>query len=464
MTVIGGASIDTLHLPGGEATVAGGAGLYTSLAAKRAGARVTMVAPRPLPMAPELEEAAGLIDWRGPEVRTEDLPHFDISYDQDGSRQLEVERRGVESRLEPGRVIDDLPPGPVYVVPLTDPHRQLEFVRQLKSSGRWVACGTYPCGAREHAETVREACDQADAFFCNEEEAETLFGTRAPLTRAGKLLLVTRGSRGVRVAQGDHVTEVGAVQAREVDPTGAGDALCGATLAALAQGHHPVKAARLGAAIAAQVVSGVGPEMLIAEAPIPGYPEDPRLGLDSERISTVARWLGQAPQVVGFDFCGDSFPEVGHAGTLDYFFSQTLQQFGFWVADEERYREPMIALAGGKWRKGSDYLWFVYRRLLDQDPRALTLIRHQTLERQELDHWYRADDGVNPVPASDMHWRLARSYGADMAMLEHDAGAISWRKQTRVSVRLLHFSNCWITSAATRRIRCARNLLFWRSF
>jgi hypothetical protein len=369
-------------------------------------------------MAPELEAAAGLIDWRGPEVRIEDLPHFDISYDQDGNRELGIERRGTENRLEPERVIDGLPPGPVYVVPLTDPHRQLEFVRQLKSSGRWVACGTYPCGAREHAETVREACNQADAFFCNEEEAEILFGTKAPLTLAGKLLLVTRGSRGVHVAQGDHVTDVGAVRANEVDPTGAGDALCGATLAALAQGCHPVKAARLGAAIAAQVVSGVGPEMLIAEKPIPGYPEDPRLGLDSERISTIARWLGEAPQVVGFDFCGDSFPEVGHAATLDYFFSQTLQQFGFWVADDECYREPMIALAGGKWRKGSDYLWFVYRRLLDQDPQALTLIRHQTLERQELDRWYGADDGVNPVPASDMHWRLARSYGADMTMLE----------------------------------------------
>ena len=56
-------------------------------------------------------------------------------------------------------------------MPLTDPDLQLEFVRQLKASGRWVACGTYPCGAKEKTETVRAAFEAADAFFCNEEEA-----------------------------------------------------------------------------------------------------------------------------------------------------------------------------------------------------------------------------------------------------------------------------------------------------
>jgi sugar/nucleoside kinase (ribokinase family) len=420
LTIIGGASIDTLHLDAGEVTTAGGAGLYTALAARRAGSAVTMVAPKPVPTPVELAAAAAVLDWRGPEAKPGDLPHFDISYDGSGRRTLNIDRLGREGNLDPRRTIADLPAGLVYVVPLTDPRLQLEFVRQLKAKGRWVGCGTYPCGAREKNEIVREAFDLADAFFCNEEEAEILFGTSAPTTRAGKFLFVTCGSRGVRIAQGEHVTEIDAVAAIELDPTGAGDAFCGGTLAALANGRHPVEAARSGAAIAAQSVTSIGIDGLLSDEPSPAYPEDPRVSLDSERISTIARWLGGAPQVVGFDFCGESFPEPGHSLALRYFFSQTLQQFGFWTADERRYQEPMIALAGGQWRKGSDYLWFVYRRLLDRDPQALTLNRHRTLERRELDDWYRSDDGVNPVPASDLHYQLARSYGEDLAVLGKD--------------------------------------------
>jgi ribokinase len=417
LTIIGGASIDKLHVSSGTVQVAGGAGLYTALAARRAGIDVTMVAPRPSPVPRELEAVAAVLDWRGPEVKAEGLPHFDISYDAEGRRKLHIDRQGSEGGLEPERIIADLAPGPVYVVPLTDSRLQLEFIRQLKASGRWVACGTYPCGAREDTEIVRAVFDAADAFFCNEEEAEVLFEASEGATRPGKLLFVTCGTRGVRVFQGGHLTEVVAVPATEVDPTGAGDAFCGGTLAALARGAHPVQAARLGAAVAAQSVSGVGPAALVAGAPVPAYPDDPRLELDEERISRLADWLGCAPQVIGFDFCGEEFPEPGDTRALDFFFVQTLQQFGFWIADDEHYQEPMIALVGGQWRKGSDYLWYVYRRLLDDDQRALTVIRHQNLERRELDHWYRSDDGVNPVPASDLHWRLARSYGADLTAL-----------------------------------------------
>jgi hypothetical protein len=45
--VIGGASLDVLHLQAQTVASAGGAGLYTALAAHCAGAKVGMFAPRP---------------------------------------------------------------------------------------------------------------------------------------------------------------------------------------------------------------------------------------------------------------------------------------------------------------------------------------------------------------------------------------------------------------------------------
>ncbi|TFG52461.1 MAG: hypothetical protein E4H37_05885, partial [Gemmatimonadales bacterium] len=72
LLVIGGASLDILHFRGRTARSAGGAGLYTSLAAHRAGVRVTMVGPRPDPMPRELAPAAERIRWIGPQVTPEE--------------------------------------------------------------------------------------------------------------------------------------------------------------------------------------------------------------------------------------------------------------------------------------------------------------------------------------------------------------------------------------------------------
>ncbi len=88
LVVIGGASLDVLHFRGRTERSAGGAGLYTALAARRAGARVTMVGPRPHPMPEELATAAERLDWRGSEVTPERLPSFEIAHLGDGNNEL----------------------------------------------------------------------------------------------------------------------------------------------------------------------------------------------------------------------------------------------------------------------------------------------------------------------------------------------------------------------------------------
>ena len=62
--------------------------------------------------------------------------------------------------------------------------------------------------------------------------------------------------------QGETVTSIAGQDAHEVDPTGAGDTFCGATLAGLARGLHPVTAAQQAAILAAHMIEQIGPAAL----------------------------------------------------------------------------------------------------------------------------------------------------------------------------------------------------------
>ena len=113
------------------------------------------------------------------------------------------------------------------------------------------------------AELAEQLAEAADLFFMNANEANGLFGSfeKARPTQ-GRLLFVTQGERGAWVIESDRRTHVAAVPVAEVDPTGAGDTFCGATLAHLALGDEPVSAARKAVALAAKAVGQLGPGAL----------------------------------------------------------------------------------------------------------------------------------------------------------------------------------------------------------
>jgi hypothetical protein len=67
--VIGGASLNTLQ--GAENFVPGGAGMYTTMSAHRSGAKVTLYAPRPVPMPNALLAVNAGLTWLGPEIAVE---------------------------------------------------------------------------------------------------------------------------------------------------------------------------------------------------------------------------------------------------------------------------------------------------------------------------------------------------------------------------------------------------------
>lgn len=419
LLVIGGASLDRLSFRGRTVASAGGAGLYTALAARRAGAGVTMFAPRPEPMPAELASAAELLDWRGMTVAPEELPRFEIVHREDGSTEMVQMQWGAEARLTPSELpAADLPGEWVYCVPLTEPAQELDFLRHFKARGRRTAGGTYAGAVASHRAAVLRILEEADVFFCNEREATGLFGAaEAARTRPGRLLFVTRGRLGARVLQGEHATEVPGVVVEELDPTGAGDAFCGTTLALLARGAHPVEAARHAVAAAAEVVTRPGPAALVRPPPAPAPPADTRVRVDAERVERLASLLAAQSDVVELDFRGELFPAVGHPRALDFFWSATLQQFGFWTESEGRYERPTIATIGGRRLKGSDYAWAAYLRWLEHDPEALTPAGQARLTAAIVRERFRDDSGACPMPALELRLAQARAYGEDLEAL-----------------------------------------------
>ena len=425
LVVIGGASLDILHFAGRTARSAGGAGLYTSLAAARAGARVVMVGPRPRPMPPELEAAARRIDWRGPTVTPADLPTFEIAHQPDGETEMRNVWIRAEAELAPRHLPDDLQNELAFLIATADPEKQLAFLAELRARNCRVACGAFSCAIASQPETVRRIFQGADIFFCNEGEAITLFGSLdAARTLPGRLLFITRGKRGAVVVQGELATAVAGVAARELDPTGAGDTFAGTTLALLERGIHPVRAARRAAAAAAEMVQRVGPEALLEPPPAPRAATDRRARADPARIRRLATVVRGLRDLQAFPFVGPLFPPAGHDGALDFFFAATLQQFGFWESDGERYVRPMIAPADGEALKGSDFLWARYLRWLERAPDELAPGGQARLTAARLARRLADDTGAVPLSQIDVRLRLANSFGADLVAMRAGPAAL----------------------------------------
>jgi sugar/nucleoside kinase (ribokinase family) len=440
LLVIGGASLDVYHLANGQTVHSpGGAGLYTALAAAHSGAATGMFAPRPDPMPEPLKVAASRIEWIGPIVPPDQLPSFEIAHYGGGRAALLNASWGGEMLITPDNFPgDQITASIIHIAALRTAQRQLNFALALQSPPspeNWgragvgaISAGTYSKICVNEPDTVRELIGLCDFFFMNENEATLLFGgvdhVRA---RPGQIIFVTLAERGALVIQGDHVTHVSGHPASEFDPTGAGDTFCGATLAHIARGKHPIMAAQSAILLSAEMIGAVGPTRLLSDAPAPMPAIDPRVRVDNAQVQRIAQLIAHLPEVQPFRFVGDFFPYVDDPGALDWFFAVTLQQFGFWEmtppprpspASQVRvYSHPMIATLDGRLLKGSDYLFAAYRRVIDRDGGFFTPDRQAALTAEELEAVLRADDGSIPLPAFDLHLEMAQSYGRDMLAL-----------------------------------------------
>jgi sugar/nucleoside kinase (ribokinase family) len=427
LLVVGGASLDVIHVDGRPLPTPGGAGLYTALAAARAGADVTMLAPVPDPMPPELAPALERIRWIGPSVAIDGLPRFEIAYDAAGAVTLFREHLGAEPDMTPELLdeIDDLP-GCAYCVPFLDARLQQSFISALAARGCLTVASTYGKAVRNEPDTVRATQTIADLFFCNADEASVLFGHDDAVAGppAGRLRFVTRGSRGATVHQGSHRTDIAGTNVTALDPTGAGDTFCGTTIARLLAGDHPVEAARRGNAAAAEMVTMLGPTALWASGPPPAPPIDERAVVDHVAVAGLAALIRELPDLDPYPFVGELFPAVGDPAALDWFGAATLEQYGFWSTADGTYERPMIATIEGHQRKGSDYLWAHYLRAHTQDPAAM---RPAAQAATTTVDWARAaadDDGRDPYPDPATRVALANAYGTSLGEIGQDLGEL----------------------------------------
>jgi ribokinase len=421
LLVIGGASFDVLQFEDRTVECAGGAGMYTAMAARRAGAQVSLFGPRPDPCPKRLKHVAGhLSEWLGPHIPPEQTPQFEISYREGKTEYLKMSV-DAEKMLSPTMLPADLSKYDlVHVTPLGDALEQLPFIQACRQRGaKQISAGTGLFIVDQHPGAVRRVIEQTDYFFMNIKEAKALFGSiETTNTKPGKVIYVTLGAQGACIIQGDASFLIPAVSTNELDPTGAGDTFCGATLANLLQKEHPIMAARHAVTLAAEMIAHVGPTALLSEDPPPEVPPDARVQVNHAQVGKVAQKIFTLSELSPFPFVSPELPPVGHPKALDYFFAATLQQFSFWYIRNNRYDQPLIARIGGREQKGSDYLWDAFRRRLELDADFCSPARQADLSRQQLLEVFRADDGDDPMPALDLQLKMANQYGKDMLALQ----------------------------------------------
>ena len=417
--VVGGTTFDTLHFFGQTHYTPGGAGMYTAMAARRCGVEAGIFAPRPHPMPVSLQPVADRIFWLGPQVTSDDIPRMEIEHNEHGTTYLSVDS-GAEATLEPADLPADLSEySAVHVIALGSMSRQLAFLQACRRRhAPFLSAGANLGGYQTDPQRSQAILEISDAIFLNEPEGIALFGSvEAARTKAGKLIFLTLGEKGVRVIQGSVATHLPTQPIEPVDPTGAGDTLCGGTLAFLAQGYHPVEAARRAMPQASETVSFVGPKALLVDTPAPSPPASPKVTLATAQIEHVSALVATLPEVADFDFAGPDHPPVGDPAALDFFFASTLQQFSFWTTKNGRYHQPLIAPIQGREMKGSSYLSQVYTRAMTEQPEFQTVQGQANVSAAQFATLYQDDNGQDVMPAIELHWQLANRYGQDMQAL-----------------------------------------------
>lgn len=106
-----------------------------------------------------------------------------------------------------------------------------------------------------------------DLLFCNEEEAKAFTGkedileAREALKKDAKRFVITQGSNGAIIFDGDTFVDIEPYQTTAVDTNGAGDMFAGAFLYGLTHGLGYAGAGKLASLASSKVVSQYGPRL-----------------------------------------------------------------------------------------------------------------------------------------------------------------------------------------------------------
>lgn len=270
VVALGGLTLDWLQTPSGRHGPAlGGNAAYAAIGAYLAGAEASVVAVVGDDYPPELLAQltrAGIDTTR---VRCSAGPSFRVLLDESGpSRTISyLPGSGRNDRLDPvpGQLLDDLTGWAVHVcaIPTASQRCLLDATREralVTTIDTVIIPGQIEPGADELLDLAREA----SAFLPSREEVERLWpgdveAALATLGEAGvSRVVVKMGAAGSIGLDADGLCRVPAVETVVVDPTGAGDAYCGAFCALLADGADLQVAMAWGSAAASVVIEDYG--------------------------------------------------------------------------------------------------------------------------------------------------------------------------------------------------------------
>lgn len=278
LVCVGNVTIDEAVQPDGTTVEAlGGDAIFATLAARLGHGHAEWLAPigndLPATIAAELARA---------DLSVDDQPHRElptirnrIRYDADGHRSWDMlcsdddfDRLSIRPRDVPAWVLDA---AGVLVLAMSL-QSQLELLPWLRAN----STATIYLDLQEdyldgHEQQLLELIGSCDVFMPSEVEATHLSGLADPgaaarffQERGPDTIVIKLAERGCVIAAGAQLLAVPTQVVEPVDPTGAGDAFCGAFAAEHLRTGAVLAAAEAGARAARVAVSGPGVHALLA--------------------------------------------------------------------------------------------------------------------------------------------------------------------------------------------------------
>lgn len=267
LVVLGHVSIDTIVFPDGrKLDMPGGAAAAVATSASLAGARVGLVTKIGEDFPREwLERLAQYVDIRGFQILSGRTIHIWVIYREDGSVESPVEM-GVAERMGEMPIPEEYLNAKIFHIAPIPPEEQLKVIKRLE--GKRISLDfnpTYMDGYRNRTDLVREIVSHVEVLFPNEREALIITGAETVEEAAevlhewgAKLVVITRGEKGVLLYDGDFHNFSALPVEGDVDPTGAGDAFAGGFLAGYSRGNPLEECVRLGLERAREVLKKEG--------------------------------------------------------------------------------------------------------------------------------------------------------------------------------------------------------------
>ena len=267
LVVLGHVSIDTIIFPnGGKIDMPGGAAAAVATSAALAGAKVGLVTKVGEDFPREwLEKLAQYVDIRGVKVLPGKTIHIWVIYREDGRVDSPVEM-GVAERMGETPIPEEYLNASIFHLAPIPPEEQLKALKRLE--GKKISLDfnpTYMEDYRNRTDLIREIVSRVEVIFPNEREALTITGAKSVEEAAeilhgwgAKLIVITRGERGVLIYDGNFHEFPALPVDGEIDPTGAGDAFAGGFLAGYSRGKTLEECVGLGLGRARKVLKKKG--------------------------------------------------------------------------------------------------------------------------------------------------------------------------------------------------------------